>query len=69
MYLFLKSNSGATKSYEFDFDIEKDSDLNGGVDDDIDLSGSFSGTSSEVITIPLSKQKSQNVRITTKNGS
>ena len=69
VYLFLKSNSGATKSYEFDFDIEKDSDLNGGVDDDIDLSGSFSGTSSEVITIPLSKQKSQNVRITTKNGS
>jgi hypothetical protein len=42
VYVFLKSNTGSAQSYTLDFDTGKDSDLNGGVDDDADASGPFS---------------------------
>ena len=69
VYVFLKSNTGSAQSYTLDFDTGKDSDLNGGVDDDADASGPFSWRSSEPVLIVLNRQKIQNVRITTQNAS
>lgn len=51
--------------YAVDFDIETDSDLNGGKDDDIDNSNTASYRNGTPLTIELNKNKSQKIRVFT----
>ncbi len=55
--------------YAIDYDIENDSDLNGGVDDDEDNIGTASYSSWDITQIPLNKYKVQKIRLYRKSSS
>ena len=55
--------------YAIDYDIENDSDLNGGMDDDEDNAGTASYTSGDITEIPLNAFKTQTIRLFTKSQS
>jgi PKD repeat protein len=66
-FVYLGESDPATTIYAIDYDIENDSDLNGGADDDEDNKGTASYISGDVAEIPLGDYKMQNIRIFTKD--
>lgn len=62
-FVYLGESSDEVVAYAIDYDIDHDSDLNGGADDDEDNKGTASYVSGDVIEIPLSQYKTQKVRI------
>ena len=67
VFLYMWETPGEGLSYIIDYDLDHDSDLNGGMDDDEDNAGTASYTSWDVAEIPLSPFKIQKVRMFVKN--
>jgi PKD repeat protein len=66
-FVYLWESDISTTIYGIDYDIENDSDLNGGADDDEDNKGTASYISGDVAEIPLSNFNIQKIRIFTKD--
>ncbi|NVP17811.1 PKD domain-containing protein [Candidatus Gracilibacteria bacterium] len=67
LYFYLGSNSGSISNYVADFDINYDSDLNGGNDDDEDNRFQDSYFSKNAILVDLNEAREQVVRLYTKD--
>lgn len=67
VFIYLWESAVETQSYAIDYDIEQDSDLNGGSDDDENNLGSASYNNGDVIEIPLTVFKTQKIRVFTKD--
>lgn len=63
VYVYMGEGNTNAKSYAIDYDIEYDSDLNGGLDDDEDNKGTASYVTGEVVQIPFSAFKHQTIRL------
>jgi PKD repeat protein len=63
LFLYLGESTDAATAYIIDYDIEHDSDLNGGMDDDADNIGTASYVSGDIAEIPLSPYKVQKIRV------
>ncbi len=66
VHYYLKSISGDIKKYVVDYDVEFDTDVNGGKDDDEDNANTPSMSSGDVGQIILNKNKEQKVRFVIK---
>ncbi|MDD3144837.1 MAG: PKD domain-containing protein [Candidatus Gracilibacteria bacterium] len=69
LYLYLGASSGNIANYVADFDINYDSDLNGGSDDDEDNKFQDSYASKNAILVELNNSKEQIIRLYTKDSS
>lgn len=67
VFIYSWESDDATVVYAIDYDIENDSDLNGGGEDDEDNKGTASYISGDVAEIPLSDFMMQTIRIFTKD--
>ncbi len=67
LYIYLAQSKGDIAKYGIDYDLEMDSDLNGGKDDDEDNKGTSSYTSWDPIEVKLNNKKSQKIRVFTKD--
>lgn len=71
VFIYLGESTPDAVNYIIDYDIEQDSDLNGGADDDENNKGTSSYVSGSVVEIPMSPYKTQVVRayITDESGA
>lgn len=67
VFVYLGESSENTTLYAIDYDIQNDSDLNGGADDDEDNKWTASYISGDVAEIPLNDFNIQKIRIFTKD--
>jgi len=63
VFIYLGESAPETVVYAIDYDIDTDSDLNGGSDDDENNKGTASYKNGDVMEIPLNNFKTQKIRI------
>jgi len=69
VFVYLGESSDPAVAYVIDYDIENDSDLNGGLDDDEDNKWTASYLAGDVMEIPFSPYALQTIRVYTKDES
>lgn len=62
-YVYMGESKGDIRSYAIDYDLELDSDLNGGKDDDEDNKGTGTYSGGDVLEIPLNPLRTQKIRL------